>query len=216
MRYRSTPLTRWLEDCAAWCAGGWREGLPRLSPIIRYWLFLHRESQLHVDEVATRRKLVDFLMARRSSNIPLKEWYGDLTAVGLSDVLTSHPLHRAEAESLKEIGEAVADDDRLGAYDLAAFGGLRGSKEHLNLVTLHSSKGLEFDVVVMMGMDHGRIPRVDGSSRNRLQSRRLFYVGLTRAKREVHIVYSGWYESGGQVFKQGPSEFVRELQQSLR
>jgi DNA helicase II / ATP-dependent DNA helicase PcrA len=33
--YPKTPLTRWLEDCAAWCAGGWKTGSPRLSNLIR-------------------------------------------------------------------------------------------------------------------------------------------------------------------------------------
>ena len=215
VRYRSTPLTRWLEDCAAWCAGGWQDGIPRISSLIRYWLFLHRESQVHIDERVARRKLVDFLMAHRRPEMPLREWFGDLMLAGLSEVVGSHLILRDEATSLREIGEAIADADRLGEYDLTAFGGLRGSKEHLNLVTLHSSKGLEFDVVVMMGMDQGRIPRADATPGNRLQSRRLFYVGLTRAKREVHIIYSGWYERGGAVFKLGPSEFVRELRRSL-
>nr|MDQ3745401.1 ATP-dependent helicase [Acidobacteriota bacterium] len=138
VRYRSTPLTRWLEDCAAWCAGGWRDGTPRISSLIRYWLFLHRESRVQADEVIIRRKLVDFLMGHRRAEMPLQEWFGDLMLAGLSDVLAAHPIHKDEADSLREIREAITDADRLGEYDLASFGGLRGSKEHLNLVTLHS------------------------------------------------------------------------------
>jgi DNA helicase-2/ATP-dependent DNA helicase PcrA len=215
VRYRSTPFTRWLEDCAAWCAGGWRDGTPRISSLIRYWLFLCRESRVQIDEVAARRKLIDFLMGHRRAEMHLREWFGNLILAGLSEILGDHPILKDEATSLREIGEAIADADRLGSYDLMAFGGLRGSKEHLNLVTLHSSKGLEFDVVVMMGMDQGRIPRADATPGNRLQARRLFYVGLTRAKREVHIIYSGWYERGGLAHQLGPSEYVRELRQSL-
>lgn len=215
VRYRSTPLTRWLEDCAAWCAGGWRSGTPRLSALIRYWLFLHQGSRLQADKVTLKRKLVNFLWGHRRAEESLREWLDELMLAGLSEVLDAHPLLSDETASFKEIREAVADADRLGGYDLLAFGGLRGSKDHLNLVTLHSSKGLEFDVVVMMGMDQGRIPRVGATPGNKLQSRRLFYVGLTRAKREVHIVYAGWFERNGEVYKLGPSEFVRELQQSL-
>ncbi len=35
--YAKTPVTRWVEDCAAWCAAGWKTGSPRLSGLIRTW-----------------------------------------------------------------------------------------------------------------------------------------------------------------------------------
>ena len=54
--------------------------------------------------------------------------------------------------------------NELGEQTVGGFGKYRGASDHLNLVTLHSSKGLEFDVVIIMGLDQGRLPAYDATS----------------------------------------------------
>lgn len=58
---------------------------------------------------------------------------------------------------------------------------------------MHSSKNLEFKYVIVFGLEHGRIPWLNVNEDKINQSRRLFYVGLTRADDETHLLYSGWY-----------------------
>jgi DNA helicase-2/ATP-dependent DNA helicase PcrA len=82
------------------------------------------------------------------------------------------------------------------------FCGHGDDNERLNLSTLHSSKGREFPVVILFGMDNGKVPRSGG---NIVEARRLFYVGFTRAAREVHMVFS----------RTNPSPFVVEVQERL-
>jgi superfamily I DNA/RNA helicase len=65
--------------------------------------------------------------------------------------------------------------------------------------------GREFSVVVMFGMDDGRIPRQNSGPRERVEARRLFYVGFTCAKLELHIMSS----------VNRPSPFVLEVQERL-
>jgi DNA helicase-2/ATP-dependent DNA helicase PcrA len=78
---------------------------------------------------------------------------------------------------------------------LKGLGGRDGSPEHLNLLTLHSAKGCEYDVVIMVGMDLGCIPWRNETGATLRESRRLFYVGLTRARDELHMLYSGFVET---------------------
>jgi DNA helicase II / ATP-dependent DNA helicase PcrA len=87
----------------------------------------------------------------------------------------------------------------------------------LNLMTLHSSKGLEFDVVFMLGMDEGIEPpwwikKEEGFS----ERRRLFFVGFTRARNEVHMMYSGWHPTRYGRRNDGPSRFLIELSKRLK
>ena len=100
---------------------------------------------------------------------------------------------------------------------MEGFSGQVGRPDHLNLITLHSSKGLEFEVVIMLGLDQGDLPpkREPGQDP---ESRRLFYVGITRAKDEFHMTYSGWFISSynGKRRDWGPSEYLIELQEKAR
>lgn len=215
--YRRTPLTRWLEDCAAWCAGGWRQQNPRLSVLVRAWLRFNRTLRGTEQRMVARKSLIEFLFSHRNAQSPLATWLTEIYGCCLARALKSEPTLRDEQEAFNELVEEAGQKGRLAKFDIATFSGQGGSPEHLNLITLHSAKGLEFDVVVMMGMDQGKVPSWSARSPEAIrEARRLFYVGLTRAKHEVHITYSGFtVDRYGRRHENGPSEFLRDLQKKL-
>ncbi|MBS0381437.1 MAG: UvrD-helicase domain-containing protein [Proteobacteria bacterium] len=110
------------------------------------------------------------------------------------------------------------DDGRARANDLAAQLALLSRAdqddggEAVRLMTLHSAKGLEFRCVHIVGCEDGTVPHEGAIDEGRLdEERRLFYVGLTRAKELLHLSYSVQGRRYGQVFKQKPSRFLDEL-----
>lgn len=120
---------------------------------------------------------------------------------------------RDESNAFDKLLNASGKGSILEDFTVGSFAGQSGYKDHVNLITLHSAKGLEFETVIMMGMDQGRIPSWRADTPEEIkESRRLFYVGMTRAKKEVHFVYSGFTENQyGRRFKRGPSDYVKEL-----
>jgi DNA helicase-2/ATP-dependent DNA helicase PcrA len=88
---------------------------------------------------------------------------------------------------------------------LSQFSGEGISSDRINLSSLHSAKGREFSVVILFAMDQGRIPWNNASEERLREWRRLFYVGFTRAKAEIHMMYSAY----------SPSAFVTEVQTRL-
>jgi len=66
-------------------------------------------------------------------------------------------------------------------------------------------------------MDQGKVPTWSARSPEAIrEARRLFYVGLTRAKHEVHMTYSGFtLDKYGRRHANGPSEFLIELKKKL-
>ncbi len=215
--YRRTPLTRWIESCASWCSGGWKRGFPRLSLLTRAWLGFDRSLHTPKERRTRRVELVRFLFAHRDGTLSLCDWLEDLLATSLPDVIAREATMADEGAALAELQAACGGEGRLGTLTVGGFSGQTGSPEHLNLITLHSAKGLEFDVVVMMGMEQGRIPSwAARSPESKQEQRRLFYVGLTRARHEVHMTYSGWTKNQwGRRFENGASEFLLEVQQKL-
>ena len=215
--YPRTPLTRWLEDCAGWCRGGWRTGTPRLSSLLATWASIigaraSSDPQWH----GHKRRLLRFLLSHRSRELPLREWLTRLRQDCLGVVLDSDRTLRDEREALATLTAAASTDGAIHEWTVHLFGGQGGSPDHLNLITLHSAKGREFRIVIMMGLEQGRIPRWNSDEQGRREDRRLFYVGLSRAKDEVHMTYSGWRENRyGRRFPDGPSEFLVEVRDRL-
>jgi DNA helicase-2/ATP-dependent DNA helicase PcrA len=85
----------------------------------------------------------------------------------------------------------------------------RGQKnEGIRLMTMHAAKGLEFDTVYIIEANEGQIPYKKALKEHGLEEeRRLFYVGMTRAKEVLRIVYVKT-KNGKDVT---PSRFVEEL-----
>ncbi|MDW6002252.1 DNA helicase II [Vibrio mangrovi] len=83
----------------------------------------------------------------------------------------------------------------------------------VQLMTLHSAKGLEFPLVFMVGVEEGMFPSLmSAEEAGRLEEeRRLCYVGMTRAMQKLYITYAEMRRLYGQDKYHKPSRFIREL-----
>lgn len=209
--YPKTPVTRWLELCASWCSDGWILGDPPLSSLIRSWVRLNRSATSPLAVRKIKSELVRVLVGSRRPSLPLSDWLSAMELAVLRPAFDSEPTLRDEAECFAKLKEAAGPKGPLDGATIERFGAERGAPHYLNLITLHSSKGREFEAVVVMGLDLGRLPR---NPDNNDEERRLFYVGLTRAKREFHMTYSGWVSTRrGSRWDRGPSPFLLEIQE---
>ncbi|HNQ90000.1 MAG TPA: ATP-dependent helicase [Verrucomicrobiota bacterium] len=94
-----------------------------------------------------------------------------------------------------------------------------GDEEQLRLSTVHQAKGLEFDVVFLIMLGDGLFPsfRSLESQEGEEEERRLFYVAITRARRELYFSYPLVRTAGsrGGDFLQQPSRFLMEIPEAL-
>ncbi len=92
-----------------------------------------------------------------------------------------------------------------------------GSGMYVNLMTLHSSKGLEFDYVFMIGVEEGLLPhsRAFVDEKELEEERRLCYVGITRAKQKLTLTFAEKRMTREGFSSQIPSRFLGEIPQEI-
>ncbi|MBP6884839.1 MAG: UvrD-helicase domain-containing protein [Candidatus Pacebacteria bacterium] len=96
---------------------------------------------------------------------------------------------------------------------------LAESPEGVRLLTVHASKGLEFSIVFIVGMEEGLFPH-ERSARavrieDREEERRLFYVALTRAKKKIYLTHASYRTIFGQRNIATASEFLYDIPSEL-
>jgi len=95
--------------------------------------------------------------------------------------------------------------------------GLDEAVEAVTLVTLHQAKGLEFPVVFIIGVEDGILPHFKSLDEPEQleEERRLCYVGITRAKQRVYLVYAFRRNLMGSSMVSKPSRFLKDIPQHL-
>jgi len=103
---------------------------------------------------------------------------------------------------------------RLTLRDMMERGEEEDDADQVQLMTLHASKGLEFPFVFLIGMEEGLLPhQVSVDEGNVEEERRLAYVGITRAQKELFFTYARERRQYGEVSRTEPSRFLYELPQ---
>ncbi|MDR2166550.1 MAG: UvrD-helicase domain-containing protein [Clostridiales bacterium] len=152
----------------------------------------------------------------------LLEKTGYMAAISEEDAQNSTD----RAANLSELLNKVAEFEEIydETPDLAAFleevalvadiDALKDSDNAVSLMTLHSSKGLEFPVVFLPGMEEGIFPgfqAATGPTEEMEEERRLCYVGITRACRRLYITCAGRRMQHGKTKHNPPSRFINEI-----
>lgn len=116
-----------------------------------------------------------------------------------------------------DLNEAMTLDQvvtRFTLRDMMERGESEEELDQVQLMTLHASKGLEFPYVFLVGMEEGLLPHQSSIDENNIdEERRLAYVGITRAQKELTFTLCRERRQYGELVKPEPSRFLLELPQ---
>ncbi|MFL5297727.1 MAG: ATP-dependent helicase, partial [Phenylobacterium sp.] len=184
---------------------------------------------VQTDELAarTRTALANFLRdldrwraeAERLAHPRLMEQI--LEESGYTDALRldKSPTAQTRLENLKELVQSMGNFETLGEYlehvSLVMDLDRGPAADAVQIMTLHSAKGLEFPLVFLPGWEEGVFPSqrsMDEKGEKGLEEeRRLAYVGITRAREEARVSFAANRQVYGRWTSQLPSRFVDEL-----
>ncbi len=126
----------------------------------------------------------------------------------LEEFVNAASLYPASEEGLAEFLEIV-ELDRSRVQD-------ENAEANVTLITMHNTKGLEFDRVIVTGLEEGLFPRGGDEDPDEVEEeRRLFYVAVTRARDELFLTSCGYRRIHGRSMDFVPSRFLREIPREL-
>jgi DNA helicase-2/ATP-dependent DNA helicase PcrA len=201
--YRLTPATLMIEALAAWAILPRGESGHRLGELLRRWRIFVRDTDIPLVRL--------LLELREQGDQPATEFLDALGELGLRRALVN-PSRADDAIEIAKMRRSLTSG-KLAGLTLGGLAERARALGRVYITTMIASKGLEFDVILMLGVEDGKIPFFSSRGPALEEDRRKFYVCLTRARHAVHIFYSGWFQwrPGGPINDDGPSRFLREL-----
>ena len=134
---------------------------------------------------------------------------------------------QARVENIKELINAIAEyefnepeptlADYLETIALIADVDTMETDDKVSLMTLHAAKGLEFSLVFIVGMEEGFMPHKSSTldQENLEEERRLCYVGITRAMKQIYLISAESRRTYSGVEYRSPSRFISEIPDDL-
>lgn len=225
-RFPGGPLVRWLQQAAAWSVAP-ADLRSSFRPLLREFMAWAggEASGGQIDGLKRRAELHGFLSMPVPVNMRLRDWLETIDGtMGLQHMLRTRPEAAQDKADLKTLIEAT-NSGVLRDTTLLAFAGPGQVTDKIVVTTLHGSKGRQFGVVIIPGCAEGVLPAWSWNPRARTwdkpstfqlsEARRLFYVGVTRARRAVHLIHANAFENRYGLVRLGISRFVTEIKTRL-
>ncbi len=154
-------------------------------------------------------KIAEMEATEKSLNFLLNNWY--------KGKVEEYENPKDRMDDIKQLIELSADYDNLkemlSDFALSEEFNVSQKKDNvLTLSTIHQAKGLEWDSVFIISLKEGKFPHQKSVEEGKIEEeRRLFYVAVTRCKKNLFLTYPVFEKQGSS----GPSRFLREIEDFL-
>ena len=135
---------------------------------------------------------------------------GTQRVANLDELVNSAAVYECSKQGLVEFLDAINLDRSLDVENENV------PDDSVTLITVHNTKGLEFNKVIITGMEEGVFPRIEKVGAELEEERRLFYVGITRAKNDLFITSTSQRVMYGSWQFMRPSPFIKEARDAFK
>lgn len=204
--WKTTALTMLIEAMASWAARRGEAGAD-LSELLETLRGVVRDAREHL----VLRAVVGVLLHSDAAT-PARDFVDRIAQIALRSYIADE-MASEDARELARMRQALAAGGAVEHMTLGELGARARAPGHVMAATIHGAKGLEFDVVIMVGVDEVCLPGFSPTDEERAEARRKFYVTLTRARERVHLAHTDMRISKrtGRSYDVCPSPFIAEL-----
>ncbi len=173
-------------------------------PVIRRALERLRGSDGVPEELSVRQVVV-----RIREDILASQDLDEAAVVRLNALVDMAPVDQGGREAMERFLDRILLQNESDFYDPRA--------DRVALMTLHAAKGLEFPVVFIVGLEEGVLPYLPGNKDvDVAEERRLFYVGMTRAREKLILSHARRRRLLGREMESPPSRFLDDIEAALK
>lgn len=217
--FERSDFVKWLEICASWVNDKISTSYDELY---YYWenLISTHDSNKYFDNytrILEKKRLYNILIESCKYKDNVKLWLQYIiNNLDINSLLDESHIYPNEVENLGKLLKVVSEEGYKN-YDISKFSKLGKPENQITITTRHSSKGLEFEVVVMLGMEEGSFPdfRNCDDKIKLAEERRTCFVCISRAKTTCVLIrskYNNIMTKRGNWHKEcEPSRFWKEL-----
>ncbi|MEK4713579.1 ATP-dependent helicase [Sporosarcina sp. FSL K6-5500] len=195
---------KFLEDCAAWILNNRKI---YFKDLLNEWISIKYDTTppnntfnkervfLYLSLVSSKEKIADFMNWIKFIYIKLN----------IKENIINSSRHIDDAKDLRDFVYYIKENkDKM---DIEKFSNLGVQGDTVSLLTMHSSKGLEYEVVIMPAMEEGTFPFYKVKESDIEEEKRIFFVSLTRAKSICYFLMSKSLHGYSKV----PSRFIKDI-----
>ena len=188
---RNSPFARFIEACASWVTGGWADASPPFQRLQREaFSLVYGRNATDEEKNIISGQLMGFLRSSIGTEESTNTWLRRLLVELIEPwMLICRNVHQ-EWDLCSTLISKTNPEQGLD-IPLKIFAGRVDGSGRMTLSTLHSAKGREFKAVIMFGVNKNGIPSQRDLQSNKAlrEARRLFYVGVTRPKQYLYLVF---------------------------
>lgn len=194
-----------------------RRGCEQVARLVQYGRALIMQPDADQQDASAEMLSIADLLHRVAEESGLAEHYrvidretASFKSDNIAEFIASASYYPATAAGLNEfLEQAELQGEREQDKDAIA-------QAHITLITMHNTKGLEFDAVYIVGLQDGLFPRTIDLDKEKIEEeRRLFYVAITRAKKRLTLTTYELRHQYGRVITLPASRFLAEIDDEL-
>ena len=192
--FERTDTVKWIEKIASWINDKTKESFEEIAEFYERLLLSQSERKFfsETEVLEKRKKLYNVLIESIKKKNNLKEWIEYIIEeIKLNEILNKSYIYPDEIENIDNLLKEISEDNYKD-YDIKRFSNIGKPKNQITITTRHSSKGLEFEVVILLGMEEGKFPdyRKINSIEELQEENRLCFVSVSRAKSTCILIRS--------------------------